>query len=104
VNWDKLKQNIGYKVQLVPAACHLDAAGDILPPRARTVTVFLHSMFSSSFRAPLFVQCRTPVLAPLSIHRLPTRPFVRESTSFPRWNVASDGKFRFSIVAYLTSA
>jgi hypothetical protein len=33
MNWDKLKHNIGCKVQLVPVACHLDAAGDILPPR-----------------------------------------------------------------------
>jgi hypothetical protein len=33
MNWDKLKRNIGYKVQMVPVACHLDTAGDILPPR-----------------------------------------------------------------------
>jgi hypothetical protein len=39
MNWDKLKHNIGYKVQLVPAACHLDTAGDILPPRGEDWTI-----------------------------------------------------------------
>lgn len=33
MNWTKLKSNVGYKVRLVPAACHLDSAGDLLPPR-----------------------------------------------------------------------
>jgi hypothetical protein len=39
MNWDKLKRNLGYKVQLVPMACHLDAAGDILPPRGEEWTI-----------------------------------------------------------------
>lgn len=39
MKWDKLKANIGYKVQLVPTACHLDAGGDILPARGEDWTI-----------------------------------------------------------------
>lgn len=39
MNWEKLRRNIGYKVRLVPAACHLDAAGDLLPPRDEEWTI-----------------------------------------------------------------
>ena len=39
MNWDKLKHNIGDKVQLVPAACHLDATGDVLPTRDEDWTI-----------------------------------------------------------------
>jgi hypothetical protein len=33
MQWDKLKQNIGYRVRLVPAACRLDEFGIALPER-----------------------------------------------------------------------
>ena len=31
MNLDKLKQDVGYRVKLVPSACHLDIGGDLLP-------------------------------------------------------------------------
>jgi hypothetical protein len=39
MKWDKLKTNIGFKVQLVPTTCHLDAGGDILPARGEDWTI-----------------------------------------------------------------
>ncbi len=39
MKWDKLTQNVGSKIRLVPAACHLDSDGDLLPPRGEDWTI-----------------------------------------------------------------
>jgi hypothetical protein len=31
MNWDRLKKNIGYRVQLIPAACWINKRGEELP-------------------------------------------------------------------------
>lgn len=31
MNLEQLKRNVGYRLKLVPPACHLDSAGDVLP-------------------------------------------------------------------------
>lgn len=43
MNWNMLTQNVGCKVRLVPAACHLDADGDLLPPRGEDWTIASHT-------------------------------------------------------------
>jgi hypothetical protein len=37
-----LPRNVGCKVRLVPAACHLDGDGDLLPPRGEDWTITAH--------------------------------------------------------------
>jgi hypothetical protein len=32
MNLDQLKRNVGYRMKLVPAACHLNEHGDVVPP------------------------------------------------------------------------